>query len=516
MENENRLKYIDIEEGEEKENKNGDNSNEPMTIEVIMEKEPIRREEEKDDGFRVVTRKRRNKAFEKIGRVKGVFKDFKNMSEEEVEMVETKDQRFSGRQEEYVVTAKIKPEHITTDKRTNYVKIIKAILKDRIDPVNVLDNSFAASDIIFKDKEKANKCLSIEDKEERIITYGISNRTAQCRGVITSWDGDLLELSEAIEDKDQVIKVQRLRKRVWSVEEGEYGWEPTRHVIITLKGNRVPNEISIFKGLATLSVRPFVDTVVQCFYCYGYDHSKDTCKKRRLCMISGESFHGKCDRKEKCSNCGEGHKATDRRCKIYKRQEQMNKMKAEERITPYETKIKIQNFQRKEDNNAEKNGRREREKEMTGTIRRMQERDGSRTRRGTTEGEQRSVTKKWSDVVQGGHRETEEDNFGTIETGNNKRGRKDSRTMENVTENDSGNTEEEWSLDKEERLCKKVEKMVMEKMNMQMKKMAEAMDEELEKMERKIMKKLEEKDREMNKIIENLANKVEQCIEMVN
>lgn len=39
--------------------------------------------------------------------------------------------------------------------------------------------------------------------------------------------------------------------------------------------------------------------------------------------------------------------------------------------------------------------------------------------------------------------------------------------MENVTENDSGNTEEEWSLDKEERLCKKVEKMVMEKMNMQ-------------------------------------------------
>lgn len=66
-----------------------------MTIEVTKEKEPIRREEEKDDGFRV-TWKRRNKAFEKLGRVKEVFKDFKNMSEEEVVMVETKDQRFSG------------------------------------------------------------------------------------------------------------------------------------------------------------------------------------------------------------------------------------------------------------------------------------------------------------------------------------------------------------------------------------------------------------------------------------
>lgn len=84
---------------------------------MISEKEPIRREEEKDDGFRVVTRKRPNKAFENIVQVKGVFKDFKNMSEEEVEMMETKDQRFSGRREEYVVTAKIKPGHTTRIKR---------------------------------------------------------------------------------------------------------------------------------------------------------------------------------------------------------------------------------------------------------------------------------------------------------------------------------------------------------------------------------------------------------------
>lgn len=138
--------------------------------------------------------------------------------------------------------------------------------------------------------------------------------------------------------------MQRLRKKAWSAEEGEYGWEPTRHVIITLKGNKVPDEISIFKGLATLSVRPFVYTVVQCFYCYGFGYWKDTCKKKRLCMICGESFHGKCDRKEKYSNCGEGYKAIDRRCKIYKKQEQMNKMKAEKRITPYEARMKMQNL----------------------------------------------------------------------------------------------------------------------------------------------------------------------------
>lgn len=90
---------------------------------MISEKEPIRKEEEKDDGFKVVTRKRPNKAFEKIVQVKGDFKDFKTMSEEEVEMMETKGQRFSGRHEEYVVTAKIKSEHTMTDKKTNYVKM---------------------------------------------------------------------------------------------------------------------------------------------------------------------------------------------------------------------------------------------------------------------------------------------------------------------------------------------------------------------------------------------------------
>lgn len=44
------------------------------------------------------------------------------------------------------------------------------------------------------------------------------------------------------------------------------------------------------------------------------------------------------------TNCGEEHKASDKRYKIYKINEQMNKIKAEERVTPYEAKIqKINN-----------------------------------------------------------------------------------------------------------------------------------------------------------------------------
>lgn len=75
------------------------NTNEPMMIEITKEKEPIRKEEEmqkgdKKDGFQTVIRKRRNKAFEKITKVKGIFKNIINLTEEEYGYMETKMEKF--------------------------------------------------------------------------------------------------------------------------------------------------------------------------------------------------------------------------------------------------------------------------------------------------------------------------------------------------------------------------------------------------------------------------------------
>lgn len=75
------------------------NTNEPMMIEITKEKEPIRKGEEmqkgdKKDGFQTVIRKRRNKAFEKITKVKGIFKNIINLTEEEYGYMETKMEKF--------------------------------------------------------------------------------------------------------------------------------------------------------------------------------------------------------------------------------------------------------------------------------------------------------------------------------------------------------------------------------------------------------------------------------------
>lgn len=75
------------------------NTNEPMMIEITKEKEPIRKGEEmqkgdKKDRFQTVIRKRRNKAFEKITKVKGIFKNIINLTEEEYGYMETKMEKF--------------------------------------------------------------------------------------------------------------------------------------------------------------------------------------------------------------------------------------------------------------------------------------------------------------------------------------------------------------------------------------------------------------------------------------
>lgn len=75
------------------------NTNEPMMIEITKEKEQIRKGEEmqkedKKDGFKTVIRKRRNKTFEKITKMKGIFKNIINLTKEEYGYMETKMKKF--------------------------------------------------------------------------------------------------------------------------------------------------------------------------------------------------------------------------------------------------------------------------------------------------------------------------------------------------------------------------------------------------------------------------------------
>lgn len=65
-----------------------DKITQPMMMEDTSEEELVREEdltlsEDKEDGFRTVIRRSRNKAFEKLVQIKGIFTDIDRMTEED-------------------------------------------------------------------------------------------------------------------------------------------------------------------------------------------------------------------------------------------------------------------------------------------------------------------------------------------------------------------------------------------------------------------------------------------------
>lgn len=135
--------------------------------------------------------------------------------------------------------------------------------------------------MIFIDIVTANACLDLQDRADRVVIYTIDNKNRRSKEVITCWDGSLPDLGETLDDKDQILSIEQLRKRVYDDKKKVFDWEPTKHSIITMKGNILPRELTIYGKVTIIPVKSFVEPVLQCFQCYGYGHWKDKCKKAK-------------------------------------------------------------------------------------------------------------------------------------------------------------------------------------------------------------------------------------------
>ncbi|XP_039302710.1 uncharacterized protein LOC113005793 [Solenopsis invicta] len=88
-----------------------------------------------------------------------------------------------------------------------------------------------------------------------------------------------------------------------------------------MKGNTIKDSLTVFDNLKfNLRIRPYIESMVQCYNCFRYGHIKARCRNTTRCIICSEAAHGDnrmCDRTVKCGNCAERHKSTNRRCPIY-------------------------------------------------------------------------------------------------------------------------------------------------------------------------------------------------------
>lgn len=127
---------------------------------------------------------------------------------------------------------------------------------------------FNVAEAIFTNGNEANLCLDIMNRvqdKNKYVLGSINNRSIFCKGVISDWP---------------------------------FG--------ISHYGRR-------------LKIRPYIEPVKQCYNCFKYDHLKSMCKSQTICIICGETAHGKCKKSTKCRNCGLDYRSSHRKCPIFER-----------------------------------------------------------------------------------------------------------------------------------------------------------------------------------------------------
>lgn len=64
--------------------------------------------------------------------------------------------------------------------------------------------------------------------------------------------------------------------------------------------------------------------MIQCFQCYKYGHTREKCREKKICVICDKEYHGQCNGREQCVNCGKKHKSSDRNGEKYQKRLVMN------------------------------------------------------------------------------------------------------------------------------------------------------------------------------------------------
>lgn len=195
----------------------------------------------------------------------------------------------------------------------------------------------------FENKESANMCLETlkEGGTDNLqVTAKKNTRMETYHGVIRDWQFSLNELWEAVDDKEEIVKIERMYKNRWSNVEEKMVQNETGNFIITYKGSKCREKLGIWNNKYVLKVSPYFRPVKQCLNCYRFGHTKAVCKSAMRCVICGGDKHGKCEKKECCRNCGGEHRSTSKKCVIYERNKKINTIMAFNNVK-YQDAVKV-------------------------------------------------------------------------------------------------------------------------------------------------------------------------------
>ncbi|KOB70054.1 reverse transcriptase, partial [Operophtera brumata] len=117
-----------------------------------------------------------------------------------------------------------------------------------------------------------------------------------------------------------VIKARRLNRK--SVEDGKSSWVPTQAVVLTFRGQILPQRVFSFH--TSLPVEIYQLPTIQCQNCCRFGHVKAQCRSKPRCYKCTKDHTGEgCDKTEAqafCLHCNGNHFANSRSCPELERQ----------------------------------------------------------------------------------------------------------------------------------------------------------------------------------------------------
>lgn len=206
----------------------------------------------------------------------------------------------------------------TNNKEKNMVKVIIILHKTKFSPLSVEMINRNTARIKFHNKVAANECLSFFEKHNKLVTTYIDNREVMHKGIVSDWPKGIPELFDALDSRNNIIKIERMKKRVWNKENNVSNYVASDNIVITFKGKNITEHVSIYNKMCFPRVRPYIETVKQCYNCYRYGHFKRLCKNKTKCPIYGKDSHGECKDSPKCINYGGNHKSNYKSCIDYR------------------------------------------------------------------------------------------------------------------------------------------------------------------------------------------------------
>jgi hypothetical protein len=106
---------------------------------------------------------------------------------------------------------------------------------------------------------------------------------------------------------------------------------PTHTFFVTFAMAKLPSDMKV--GYLKIPVTPFVPSPMRCYKCQKFGHTSQRCKEAEICHQCGSAKHDdQCVDEVKCVNCGGGHASSSRECPTFKKEQAIQKIRAEKNI----------------------------------------------------------------------------------------------------------------------------------------------------------------------------------------